>query len=117
LSILFYSIDHQRDTVSQLASYVPFFHPDFIGLTHLDSGETQHLPFEQGLGISFLLTPVIEESGATSYTVAHGVTLFLVNPQGQLQAILKPGFDKQRNQVFDAQTIYEDFLQLREFFG
>jgi protein SCO1/2 len=117
LSILFYTIDHNRDTVTQLASYVPFFHPDFIGLTHLDTGETQHLPFEKGLGISFLLTPVIEESGSTSYTVAHGVTLFLINPQGQLQAILKPGRDKQRNQVFDAQTIYEDFLQLRDFFG
>ncbi|MFT5710387.1 MAG: protein SCO1/2 [Halioglobus sp.] len=117
LPVLFYSIDHNRDTVAQLARYVPFFHPDFIGLTHFNSSKTQHLPFEQGLGITSQLTPVIEESGSASYTVAHGVTLFLINPQGQLQAILKPGRDMQRNQVFDAETIYEDFLQLRDFFG
>lgn len=117
LPVLFYSIDHNRDTVAQLASYVPFFHPGFIGLTHLDSGETQHLPFEKGLGIAAQLTPVTDQSGSPSYTVAHGVTLFLINPKGQLQAIFKPGRDLQRNQVFDAQTIYKDFLQLRDYFG
>ena len=30
LRILFYTVDHRRDTVSQMASYIPFFHADFV---------------------------------------------------------------------------------------
>ena len=33
LQVIFYSVDHRRDTADQLAKYMPFFHPDFIGLT------------------------------------------------------------------------------------
>ncbi len=117
LRILFYSVDHQRDTVTQLASYMPFFHPDFIGLTHLDDSGEQHLPFEQGLGISAQLIPAQDSSGGNNYQVVHGVTLFLLNPRGQLQAILKPGTDSQRNKVFDPEMIYRDFLRVRAAFG
>lgn len=117
LRILFYSVDHQRDTVAQLASYMPFFHPDFIGLTHLDNSGDQHLPFEQGLGISAQLIPNEADSAESNYQVVHGVTLFLLNPEGQLQAILKPGTDANRNKAFDAATIYRDFLRVRASFG
>ena len=117
LQILFYSVDHQRDTPQQLASYMPFFHADFIGLTYLDGNGDQHLPFEQGLGIAAQLIPDEDDSGGESYQVVHGVTLFLLNPRGQLQAILKPGADQHRNKVFDADTIYKDFLLLRDYFG
>ena len=117
LRILFYSVDHQRDSPEQLASYMPFFHPEFIGLTHLDGPKSQHLPFEEGLGIVAQLIPNEGDEEEGSYQVVHGVTLFLINPQGQLQAILKPGNDQHRNQVFDVDTIYKDFLQLRDYFG
>ena len=108
VQVLFYTVDHQRDTPKQMASYVGFFHPNFIGLTHLDDGANPHLGFEQGLGISAMLTPTANESDGDAYDVAHGVNLLLLNPQGQLKAILKPGADHQNNKVFDAQTIYKD---------
>ncbi|MBE9539684.1 MAG: SCO family protein [Proteobacteria bacterium] len=116
LRVLFYSVDHQRDTPQQLASYMPFFHADFVGLTYRDGNDDQHLPFEEGLGIAAQLIPD-EDDPEGSYQVVHGVTLFLLNPQGQLQAILKPGLDRQRNKAFDADTIYKDFLLLRDYFG
>lgn len=116
LKILFYTVDHRRDTVTQLASYLPFFHPEFTGLTHLDHNDNKHLSFEEGLGIAAILTPSGKESDEQAYQVSHGVTLFLLNPRGQLQAILKPGVDKQRNKVFDAHAIYKDFLQVRAYF-
>jgi cytochrome oxidase Cu insertion factor (SCO1/SenC/PrrC family) len=50
LAVLFYTVDHRRDTVAQMASYVPFFDPEFTGLTHEDNND-QHRPFERGLGI------------------------------------------------------------------
>ena len=34
LSILFYTIDHQRDTVERLEKYLPFFDNNFLGLTY-----------------------------------------------------------------------------------
>ena len=117
LQVLFYSVDHQRDTVEQLANYIPFFHPDFLGLTYTDDGSDQHLPFEQGLGIVSQLILPVEASDPQPYQVVHGVTLFLLNPKGQLQAILKPGTDQYRNKIFDAATIYKDFLQVRAYFG
>lgn len=118
VSILFYSVDHRRDTVSQLASYVPFFDEDFLGLTHLDSSENPHLPFEQSLGIFARLTPVDEQVDGqftAAYEVSHGVTLFLLNPEGQLQAIFEPGEDEHGAKVFQAEKIYSDYLQVRDY--
>ena len=117
--VLFYSVDHRRDTVAQLASYMPFFHPDFRGLTHVDNALNPHLPFEQGLGIFARLTPVDEQVDGQftgAYQVSHGVTLFLINPQGRLQAIFEPGEDQHGAKVFDAGKIYHDYLQVMAYF-
>lgn len=120
LNMLFYSVDHRRDTVTQLASYMPFFHDTFLGLTHFDDSENPHLPFEQSLGIFAMLTPVddeVEGQFTDAYEVSHGVTLFLLNPQGQLQAIFEPGEDEHGAKVFDAETIHRDYLLIRDYFG
>ncbi|MFT6051640.1 MAG: protein SCO1/2 [Halioglobus sp.] len=111
IQVLFYTVDHQRDTPEQMASYVSFFHPDFVGLTHSDEDTDEFLGFEQGLGITAQLTPT-GTPDANDYNVAHGINLLLINPQAQLQAILKPGLDAQRNKVFDGQTIYQDVISV-----
>lgn len=118
LRVLFYSVDHRRDTVQQLNSYVPFFHEQFVGLTHLDDSANPHLPFEQGLGIFARLTPSDEQVDGeftNAYTVSHGVTLFLINPSGELQAILEPGEDEHGSQVFDEEKVLQDYLQIRQY--
>ena len=120
LRFLFYTVDHRRDTSSQIASYLPFFHPDFIGLTHRDDSNNPHLPFEKSLGIVAQLVPVIEdgvEPDANNYKVYHGATLFLINPQGQLQAILEADENKQGNQAFDQEKILRDYLAIRRYLG
>ncbi len=33
LQFVFVSIDPERDSIEQLAEYMPFYHPDFIALT------------------------------------------------------------------------------------
>lgn len=112
IKVLFYTVDHQRDTPEKMANYVRFFHPDFIGLTRPTDSTSAHLGFEQGLGIAAQLTPTENESDGDDYDVAHGINLLLINPQGQLQAILKPSSDAQRNKVFEAQTIYRDVISV-----
>jgi protein SCO1/2 len=120
LVFVFYSVDHRRDTVSQMASYVPFFHTDFIGLTHLDDPENPHLPFEKSLGIAAQLVPNTEpgaEPDANDYSVNHGVTLFLINPQGELQAIFQPDTSTPGSHSFDPEIILRDYLAIREYLG
>jgi protein SCO1/2 len=116
--ILFYSVDHRRDTSAQLKAYIPFFHPDFLGLTHLDDSANPHLGFEQSLGIFAQLTPLdVEVDGqfSNTYQVSHGVTLFLINPAGQLQAIFEPGEDRHGIKTFNAEQIYRDYLRIIEY--
>jgi protein SCO1/2 len=120
LRFLFYTVDHRRDTVSQMASYLPFFYPDFVGLTHLDDSNNPHLPFEQSLGIAAQLVPIIEpagDPGANDYQVIHGVTLFLINPQGRLQAIFEPNKGLPGTSTFDPDKILRDYLAIRHYLG
>ena len=47
----------------------------------------------------------------------HTVTLFLVNPQGQLQAIFEPGTDKSGLQDLNPDTVVRDYLAIRSYLG
>ena len=121
LDVLFYSIDPQRDTVEKMSKYVPFFNPEFLGLTHrLDMPDT-HLSFEHSLGMVSQLSP-IEQTGSTAsgvkdYSVAHGTMLYLINPKGQLQAIFKPEESDDGRVSFSAEQLYRDYRAVRAHFG
>lgn len=120
LRILFYTVDHRRDTVLRMASYVSFFDPEFVGLTHLDDSENPHLPFEKGLGIVAQLVPATGpdvDPAANEYEVNHGVTLFLINPEGKLQAIFEPDDGVSGIHSFNSRTILRDYLAIRDYLG
>ncbi len=113
LEILFYTVDYRRDTAEQLAAYLPFFNDAFVGLTHLDNPENPHLPFEQGLGMAARLVPG-EDPNSTEYQVLHGNTLFLLNPQGELQAIFQPDI-REGVHSFDPDKLLTDYLAIRQY--
>ena len=115
LDVLFYSVDHRRDTVAQMAAYVPYFDPDFLGLTHTDDND-RYLPFEQGLGIVAQLVPN-KEPGSTpdEYQVVHGVKLFLINPHGELQATLEPDDRFTGAHTFTPAIVERDYLAIRNY--
>jgi protein SCO1/2 len=118
--VWFYSVDHRRDTVRQMASYVPFFDSDFIGVTHIDDSKNLHLPFEQGLGIVAQLVPAIGadvDPAANEYQVNHGVALFLINPSGELQAIFQPEISRSGPHTFNPDTVIRDYLAIRNYLG
>jgi protein SCO1/2 len=120
LRVLFYSVDHRRDTVAQMASYVPYFHPSFVGLTHVDDAENPHLPFEKSLGIAAQLIPKFGpdvDPAANEYEVSHGITLFLINPAGKLQAIFEPDRITKRQHSFDPDRVLKDYLAIRNYLG
>jgi protein SCO1/2 len=114
LQVLFYTVDHRRDTARQLAVYLPFFNADFVGLTHVDDPDNPHLPFEQGLGIVARLVPDTDPD-SVDYQVLHGITLYLLNPQGELQAIFEPDNTGLGPLSFSADRLAADYLAVRNY--
>jgi protein SCO1/2 len=87
--VVMVSVDPARDTVEQLASYVPFFNPDFTGVT----GDFPAIHrFATALNIPF--RKVAGEGD--NYQVEHGANVVLINPRGDYHGFFKAPLDKAR---------------------
>ncbi len=112
--VLFYSVDHRRDTPEQLANYLPYFKLDITGLTHGDDPANPHLAFEQSLGIMAELIPT-GGPDSSDYKVSHGLHLFLLNPAGELQAIFEPSARPGGQPFFEPRQLVQDYLAIRSY--
>lgn len=110
LDVWFYSIDPGRDTAAHLADYVPWFHPNFQGL--LASNEREAQRFEQGLGIVAFVEP---SEDASQYQVAHGLQIYLMNDQGELEAALHPTRARNGQQHYEVDRLLQDYLAIRQW--
>jgi protein SCO1/2 len=81
------SVDPARDTVDQLASYLPYFNPDFIGVT----GEFLDIHrFATALN-----TPFRKVAGqGENYQVDHSANVVLINPRGDYHGFFKAPLDQ-----------------------
>jgi protein SCO1/2 len=84
--VVFISVDARRDTPQQLAKYVPYFDPTFIGVTASDQPTLEALARQ--LGVAVALVP----SAGGGYTVDHSGAIFVVDPAGKIAAILTGPF-------------------------
>jgi len=85
--VIFISVDAQRDTPQQLAKYVPYFDPEFIGVTAADQ------PAIEAVARDFGVAAIIEPKQADgSYTVDHSSAILVLDPSGKLAAILTGPF-------------------------
>ena len=84
--VVFISVDAARDTPAQLASYVPHFDPEFLGVTAPTQPVIAALASE--LGLAVMLSP--REGGG--YTVDHSTAIMVIDPAGRLAAILTGPF-------------------------
>jgi protein SCO1/2 len=84
--VIFVSVDAKRDTPALLAKYVPYFDPDFIGLTAADQPAIEALAKKWGVAVT------IEPTADGDYTVDHSGAMFVINPAGNLVAILTGPF-------------------------
>jgi len=90
--IVMVSVDPARDTVEQLADYVPYFNPDFTGVT----GEFLDLHrFATALNIPF--RKVVEDDG--SYQVDHSSNIVLINPRGDYHGFFRAPLDLAKMKV------------------
>jgi protein SCO1/2 len=84
--VIFVSVDAKRDTPGQLAKYVPYFDPDFIGLTAADQPAVE--AFAKTWGVAVMIQPAKDGN----YTVDHSGAIFVLDPQGKLAAELTGPF-------------------------
>ena len=84
--VVFVGVDARRDTPAQLARYVPFFDPEFIGVAAPDQATIAALA--RSMGVFVMITP--RRDGA--WQVDHSSAIFVVDPAGSIVAILTGPF-------------------------
>jgi len=101
LRVLFVTVDPERDTLENLRLYIESFHQDFIALR--DDGEAL-----KQLMAEFGVTAQRRQLGesALSYLIDHTASVFLIGPDGRLQAQYLYGTDY-RDIVHDLELILE----------
>lgn len=101
VKVVFVTVDGERDTLESLTLYTHAFHEDFIGLR----------PEEEELDSLMAQFGVVAEKrilgeSALSYLYDHTATLFLINPQGELEVQYLYG-TPYRNIVNDVRLILD----------
>ena len=98
VQVLFVTVDPERDTRELLASYVPAFDPNFLGL-YGDSDATAKMAKEFRVYYRKQAGPT-----PTSYTVDHTAGSYVFDPQGRVRLFVRHG-DGGANLVADLRTL------------
>lgn len=90
--VVLVTVDPARDTVEQLAAYVPYFNEDFTGVT----GEFLDVHrFATALNTPFRKVPGQTEN----YQVDHSANVVLINPRGDYHGFFKAPLDLAKMKV------------------
>lgn len=101
--VLMVSVDPARDTTERLKSYVPFFDPEFIGL----SASVEHTTaFAKNLGVLFFISKQFDNGG---YDVDHSAAIILINPEGKYAGVMTAPHTQS--------NISADLIKLAEYAG
>ena len=99
LQVVMLTVDPARDTPARLADYVPYFHPDFLGVT----GEfADILSVAQRLNAPF--RKVSEPNGG--YQIEHSANVMLMNPRGDYHGFFRAPLDIPKMRVTLRSTQY-----------
>ena len=90
--VVMISVDPARDTTSRLAGYVPYFNPEFTGVT----GEFLDIHrFATALNTPFRRAPGQEQN----YQVDHSSNVVLINPRGDYHGFFRAPLDLAKMKV------------------
>ena len=99
---VFVSVDPGRDTPEQLAKYVHYFNPDFIGL---GGTEDQVDSLGKQIGIVYIHG---EKNNIADYSVDHTASVFLIDPKGRLVGIFSA--PQEMNDVLNRFLAMQSFI-------
>lgn len=98
VQVNFISVDPARDTPDVLKTYVGFFSPDFVGATGSDA-ELDKLA--KSLGLVYAR----HDTDSGDYAVDHSANILIIDPQGRLAGMFRPG-------NYDADSLVADIDSL-----
>lgn len=101
--VYFVSVDPERDTPQVLSKFVPFFSPDFIGISGPDD-ELNKLTKQ--LGILYLKAP--NPYDESDYLMDHTMSVVLINPEGNFYGLF-PAPHVASTMAEDFRTIVETY--------
>nr|VFJ46069.1 MAG: protein SCO1/2 [Candidatus Kentron sp. FW]VFJ51351.1 MAG: protein SCO1/2 [Candidatus Kentron sp. FW] len=84
-TFVFVSVDPERDVQEQLARYVSYFNPNFLGATGTPK-EVSALA--RPLGIVYRRT--VQGDSETNYLIDHTASVLLIDPKGRMVAVMPP---------------------------
>lgn len=87
VQVVFVSVDPDRDSPERLAEYVGFFHPELLGVTG-EAREIERLTRAVGA-----FHEKADGGHGADYLVDHASSLFLVDPDARLHAVLEDPHD------------------------
>ena len=97
--VVMVSVDPARDTPAVLADYVPYFDPEFLGVT---GDFIEILGFARSLNAPF--RKITADDG--SYQVDHSANVMLINPRGDFHGFFKAPLDLAKMKVTYRSTRY-----------
>ena len=98
--VVFVSVDPARDTVAQLAKYVPYFNRSFIGVT----GDPKQIDLlTRQLGIMHMQ---VEKKDGGAYLVDHSASILLFGPDARVHGIFSAPHTPER--------LLQDYKKLRD---
>ena len=99
VSLVFVSVDPERDDGEQLRSYTAYFSPRIVAA----SGTKPELDaFTRQLGVLYAKVPL----EGSDYTIDHSTQIMLIDPEARLAAIFRPPHDA-AGIVADVRTLAE----------
>ena len=100
--VVMLSVDPARVTPERLSQYVPYFHPDFLGVTGA---------FESILSVTQRLNAPFRKVTASdgSYQMEHSANVALMNPRGDYHGFFRAPLDipKMRVTLRSAQYLWD----------
>jgi protein SCO1/2 len=87
VQVVMLTVDPERDTEEKLAAYVPYFNPDFIGVT---GNPYQILNLATQLSVVYAKVP----TGGDDYTMDHSGNVVIINPRGDYHGFFRPPFEE-----------------------
>ena len=105
IQYVFVSVDPDRDKAATLKSYLPYFHPEFIGAT---GGQGELMRLTRAIGAYYESGEAQNGNSATapgvaapppalkSYEVHHSAAIFLIDPEARLRALFAGPHDAAR---------------------
>jgi len=127
---VFYTVDPARDSQQILAQYIHYFSKKFTAM-RAETSQYAEI-FQQSLGIKVEITRAninnnnedtnkveltnSSQNDEVTYQVNHGLTILLINPKSELQAVFFPEITELGIKGFTRDALYHDFLQVFNYY-